>query len=111
MSRPTDPVKRTRPYDSSRRRAQSQRRHDLVVEVAEHLFLRDGYTNTTIAAIAGTAEVSADTVYKTFGGKPGLIRAIWRRALQGRGDTPAEERSDQLHDLADPTDIVAQWGE
>ncbi len=104
------PVKTTRQYDSSKRQDRARRRRRLIVEHAERLFLRDGYTQTTIAKIARCAGVSTDTVYKAFGGKPGLIRAIRLRALQGEGDIPAEFRSDQLHDLTDPVEIVAQWG-
>jgi AcrR family transcriptional regulator len=39
-------------------------------------FLASGYANTSLAAIAGTAGVSADTVYKTFGSKIGLLKEV-----------------------------------
>lgn len=104
-------VKHKRSYDASRRRAQARRNHTRIVESAERLFRHDGYAATTIAAIAAEAEVSVDTVYKSFGGKAGLIRAIRTRALEGEGPVPAEQRSDQLHEReSDPRAIIQAWG-
>src|SRR5947209_8775940 len=104
-------VKRKRSYDASRRRAQARRNHARIVESAELLFRRDGYAATTITAIAGEADVSVDTIYKSFGGKAGLIRAIRTRALEGEGPVPAERRSDELHAReADPRAIIQAWG-
>ena len=76
MDPDASPVKTHRRYDSSGRqdRARLVRAH--VLNVAEKLFLRRGYASTTVAAIAATAGVSVETIYKKFGGKPGLIRSI-----------------------------------
>jgi AcrR family transcriptional regulator len=105
-------VKQKRSYDASRRKEQARRNRDRIVDAAENLFLRDGYGMTTIAAIAADAGVSADTIYKTFGGKPGLVRAIRTRALEGEGPVPAEQRSDALHSReSDPRKIIEAWGE
>lgn len=89
-------VKSRRPYDSRRRREQAEKTRAEVVEVAERLFLEDGYAKTTIAAVAAEVGVSVETVYKAFGGKPGLIRAICGKALAGEGPVHAETRSDEL---------------
>jgi AcrR family transcriptional regulator len=105
-------VKEKRSYDASRRQEQARHNRDRIVDAAESLFLRDGYGMTTIAAIAADAGVSADTIYKTFGGKPGLVRAIRTRALEGEGPVPAEQRSDALHSReSDPRKIIEAWGE
>ena len=85
-----------RRYDSSRRRADASRTSDQVLEVAERLLLRDGYARTTVAAIAASAGVSPELVYKRFGGKAGLVREIQRRGLLGRGPVAAPDRSDEL---------------
>jgi AcrR family transcriptional regulator len=61
---------------------------------AQRLFLRDGLAVTTIAWIAAEAGVSAETIYKAFGGQPGLVRAICEAALAGAGLVQAEARSD-----------------
>lgn len=104
-------VKPRRSYDASRRRAQADRNHTRTVESAERLFRRDGYATTTIAAIAAEADVSVDTIYKSFGGKAGLVRAIRTQALEGEGLVPAEQRSDKLHAReADPRAIIQGWG-
>ena len=106
------PVKPRRRYDSARRAEQARQTRNAIIETARRLFLRDGYAATTIAAIAAAAQVSVETIYKAFGGKPGLVRAICDAALAGAGPVPAETRSDQLqlHE-PDPRRIVRGWGE
>jgi AcrR family transcriptional regulator len=55
--------------------------------------------------------VSVETIYKAFGGKPGLVRAIVERGLAGAGAVPAPERSDQMQQAEDdPRKIIAAWG-
>src|SRR5437764_13873695 len=104
-------VKPKRSYDASQRRAQARRNHTRIVESTERLFRRDGYGTTTIAAIAAESDVSVDTIYKSFGGKAGLVRAIRTQALEGEGPVPAERRSDQLHEReSDPRAIIQAWG-
>jgi AcrR family transcriptional regulator len=108
---PRRAVKGKRTYDARRRRELAIRSRDRTIEAAERQFLRDGYANTTIAAIAEDAGVSVDTIYKSFGGKAGLIRAIRARALLGEGAIPAEQRSDALHTPnQDPRQIIQRWG-
>ena len=107
---PRSTVKRARPYDSSARRVAAEQRRALVLEAAAARFAIDGYAATTVVAVAADAGVSAEMVYKAFGGKPGLVRALWVRALAGDGPVPAEERSDSLagaHD--DPREVIAGW--
>src|ERR1700681_4691798 len=88
MKRKSQTVKSKRSYNASLRRAQAQHSHDRIVEMAQQRFLRDGYGPTTISAIAEDAGVSVDTIYKSFGGKPGLILAMAARALLGTGPVP-----------------------
>jgi AcrR family transcriptional regulator len=55
--------------------------------------------------------VSVDTIYKTYGGKAGLVRAICERALAGDAPVAAETRSDALHSTeGDPQAIIRGWG-
>jgi AcrR family transcriptional regulator len=111
MNHGTSDVKQKRAYDASRRREQARRNSARIIEVAERRFLRDGYAAPTIAAIAADAGVSPDTIYKSFTGKAGLVRAIRARALEGGGPVPAEQRSDALHvNEADPRKIIGAWG-
>jgi AcrR family transcriptional regulator len=111
MDRQPPDVKPKRAYDASRRREFARQNHDSIIASAERRFLRDGYASTTIRAIAADAEVSPDTIYKSFGGKPGLIRAIRIRALQGERTIPAEQRSDDLQATeSDPRTVIQGWG-
>lgn len=111
MSPKPSAVKVRRKYDASRRQAEARANHEQIVTVAERHFLRDGYAATTVQTLAAAADVSVDTIYKSFGGKPGLVRAIRDRALLGQGPVPAEDRSDRLHlDPLDGDDIVRAWG-
>jgi AcrR family transcriptional regulator len=104
-------VKKRRRYDASARRAGAQRTRAKILEVARRRFLGEGYATTTVAAIAADAGVSVETIYKAFGGKPGLVRAIRDEALGGTGPVPAEERSDELQATeSDPRKIIEGWG-
>lgn len=100
-----------RRYDASRRRAQAGRTRQAIIDAARHRFLHDGYTVTTIASIAADADASPDTIYKTFGGKAGLLRAMCEDALRGAGPVPAEQRSDAMQAAAtDPATLLRGLG-
>ena len=104
-------VNTRRRYDSSGRRERAQQTRDQITDIARELFLSDGYADTTVAAIAAAAHVSVETIYKGFGGKPGLVRAIIDQGLAGGGPVPAEQRSDHIRDTEpDPRRILAAWG-
>jgi AcrR family transcriptional regulator len=75
------PVKRS--YDMSGRREQARARRRAVVEAARELFERDGYRPTTISAIARHAGVSAESIYKGFGTKAALAKAVFDLAVAG----------------------------
>ena len=110
VRRSTELVKASRPYNASLRRERARQKRERILEVAERRFLRDGYGPTTIAAIADDAGVSVDTIFKAFGGKPGIVRGIRERALLGAGLVPAERRSDQLQAREpDPRKIIEGW--
>jgi AcrR family transcriptional regulator len=105
-------VKSTRPYDSRGRKRQADRNREAVLDAAERLFLEHGYSGTSIASIAEEAGLSVQTVYKGFGGKSGLVKAIYERGLLGEGRDPAYQRSDAMRAReADPEAIMHQWGQ
>ena len=82
-----------RSYDSPRRREQATATREAVLDSARELFERDGYSATSIAAIAAAARVTPRTVYLGFETKAGLLRAVWNRALRGgREDVPIAEQ-------------------
>jgi AcrR family transcriptional regulator len=109
MDPPRGQVKGRR-YDASRRQATAARSHARVLDVAERLFLAEGYATTSLGTIAAAAGVSVELIYKTFGGKAGLVREIQRRGLLGAGPTPAPDRSDaaSASDI-DAHTLLEQW--
>ncbi|WP_310123373.1 helix-turn-helix domain-containing protein [Agrococcus sp. BE272] len=102
------PVKRR--YDAARRRDRAEERRREVVEAARRLFAAQGFARTTVGAVADAAGVSPETVYKSFGGKGGLVRSIWEGALAGGGPEHAEHRADAIAASApDGEAIVEGW--
>jgi AcrR family transcriptional regulator len=72
-----------RSYDASGRQEQARARRLAVVLAARDLFERDGFRPTTIAAIAAHAGVSAESVYKSFGNKATLAKAVFDIVIAG----------------------------
>jgi AcrR family transcriptional regulator len=104
-------VKPKRRYNASRRRAQAEQTQAAILDVARRQFLERGYATTTVAHIAAEADTSVETVYKAFGGKSGLVRALWERGLRGRDTVPAPERSDRISSTeSDPVRVLRAWG-
>jgi len=105
-------VKTPRRYDASRRREQAARTQNAILQIARAQFLEHGFGATTIGGVAAAAGVSVETVYKAFGGKAGLLRALWQRGLTGAGPIPAPVRSDALSSTAtDPRVVLRGWGQ
>jgi AcrR family transcriptional regulator len=102
--------KGSRTYDASARRARAQEQFEVTLRCARALFLDRGYVGTTVESIARSADVSAATIYKTYGGKAGLLRELCTRALAGEGSVAAEDRSDALRAATDVRVVVAGWG-
>lgn len=88
-------VKPRRRYDASGRRERAaQNRRDLVV-AAGALFGERGYVGTAMPAIAETTGVAVETIYRAFGSKAGLFKAVVEAAVAGgasRAEVPVEER-------------------
>ncbi|MET3203897.1 UNVERIFIED_ORG: AcrR family transcriptional regulator [Arthrobacter sp. UYEF13] len=104
-------VKSKRRYDSSGRLEQARRNREAILQAAERQFRELGYAGATLAAMAAEAGVSVETVYKAFGGKAGLVRAIYERGLAGSGPVPAYERSDDMREHeSDPKTVMREWG-
>lgn len=72
-----------RAYDASRRREQAQLRRQAVVVAAQQLFEQDGFRATSIAAVAAKAGVSAESIYKSFGTKAALAKAVFDFVIAG----------------------------
>jgi AcrR family transcriptional regulator len=72
-----------RKYDASGRRAQARARRLAVVLSARDLFERDGFRSTTMVAIAERAGVSVESIYKGFGTKAALAKAVFDIVIAG----------------------------
>jgi len=86
-------VKRKRPYRSERRREQAEQTRTRILDAAGELFVDGGFAGTSVAAIAGRAGVSAETVYQAFGSKPALLDALVRRAARLGAEAPIPEQA------------------
>ena len=106
----TENVKTRRRYESPHRREQAAATRRKIVDVAQALFLERGYAGTTMAAVAGSAGVVVETLYRTFGSKAALFGAVVEAALAGgveRAEVPVEERP-AIAALIAETDPVRQ---
>ena len=82
-----------RRYSSERRREQAGQTRALVLAAAKELFVERGYQGASIAAIAGQARVSPETVYSHFGSKRALLGEVVRRAVRGDETVPVPEQA------------------
>jgi AcrR family transcriptional regulator len=86
-------VKRTRTYNSSRRQDQARQTRAAVLAAASRAFFAQGYSAATVPAIAAAAGVSVETVYKAFGNKAGLLKAVFDVAIVGDDEPiPLQQR-------------------
>ena len=82
-----------RSYDASGRRAQARARRLAVVLAARELFEREGFRATTMTAIAAHAGVSPESIYKAFGTKAALAKAVFDLVVAGDDEpVPVAER-------------------
>ena len=81
-----EPVKRRR-YDASNRQRQARDTRRRIVDAGARLFVRDGYADTPIAAIAKEAGVAVPTVYATLRSKANILRAVVELTVRGDDDT------------------------
>jgi AcrR family transcriptional regulator len=61
------------------RQVRSQERVNQILDVAEALFISEGYTATTTNAIATTAKVSIGSLYQFFPDKAAILKALAER--------------------------------
>jgi AcrR family transcriptional regulator len=72
-----------RSYDGSRRHAATRATRRAVREVASRLFLELGYPATTMTRIAEESGVPPATIYRLFGSKRGILKAVLDVAFGG----------------------------
>lgn len=102
------------PYDSSRRQEGARSTRARVIDAAQASFLAHGYGATTIRRVAEDAGVSQETIYKTFGGKAALVKAVYDRSLAGDDDDiPLSERPEAIavRDASSPDEAATAYAE
>ena len=91
----SDPVKSRRRYESPRRQKQAAQTRSDILATAGTLFRERGYAGTSMPSIAAEAGVVVETIYRSFGSKAGLFRAVIEALLAGgasRAEVAVEER-------------------
>jgi len=94
---------RTRAYDSSGRRNRAAATRLAILDAARQAFLEHGFAATTMPAIAASAQVSVETVYKAFGNKAALVKAVFDVAVVGDDQPiPLMQREFVQRNIAEP---------
>jgi AcrR family transcriptional regulator len=91
----TQDVKPPRRYESRLRQAQAEQTRQAILAAAGTLFRDRGYAATAMSTIAEEAGVVVETIYRNFGSKRALFRAVVEAVLAGgstRAAVPVEER-------------------
>jgi AcrR family transcriptional regulator len=98
------PVKRT--YSSVKRRQQAEATRGAIMRAARMLFAANGYTATTIQAVADEAGVAVQTVYAVFKNKRQLLDQLIEAAIVGTdeqgGDATASAEMQAIEAEPDP---------
>ena len=89
-------------YHSPRRQQAAAATREAIIEAALELFACQGYARTTVAQIAEAAQVAANTVYTSVGGKPQLLAAITEG---GTGDPDVAETLSAVARASDPAEV------
>ena len=79
----TDSAKPARRYRSVVRAEQASTTRRRVIDAATRLFLDGGFAATTLSRVAEAANVSAETIYATFGSKRALLEAVIDATIMG----------------------------
>jgi AcrR family transcriptional regulator len=103
-----------RRYDTTRRREQARRTRLRMLEAGREALLEHGYAETSLTSVAERAGVAAPTVYRAFGNKPGLVKAVFDVAVAG-DDAPEpllrRERADRIRREPDPVRAIELYAD
>ena len=90
-------------YNSPRRQQAAAATREAIIEAAQELFACQGYARTTVAQVAEAAQVAANTVYTSVGGKPQLLAAITE---SGTGDPDVAETLTAVARATNPAEVI-----
>ena len=106
-------VKGRKPYDASSRQEQARASRRHVLATATQMFIERGYSDTTVLAVARAAGVSPQNVYRAFGNKPGLLKAVFDVAMAGDDEPLAmmqREALTRIREDPDPREKLRLYG-
>lgn len=101
-------------YDNRQRQDAARTTRARIIEAAKAGFLAHGFGGTTIRQFAEDAEVSQETIYKTFGGKAALLKSVYDVTLAGDDeDIPLAGRPEAIavRDAPSPAAAAASYAE
>jgi AcrR family transcriptional regulator len=90
-------------YRSPRREQAAAATRQAILDAARELFATQGYSRTTVGQIAEVAQVAANTVYISVGGKPRLLVAIMD---DGSGDPAVADALAAVARSTSPAEVI-----
>ena len=84
-----------------RRTERARQTRAAVLDAARDLFVADGYTQATMAAIADQAAVAVQTVYAVFGNKASILSEVIDRSIAGDDETALVRSRDWMQAVWD----------
>lgn len=94
----------------SRRTEQAEATREAIIDAAQRLFARQGYSATKVDQVAELARVAPGTVYAVVGGKAGLLRILVDR---WHGSSVIGEGLERMAGLESPHEVLellsASW--
>lgn len=100
-------VNMSRRYNAPRRAEQAAATREAIITAASTLFARDGYSATTVAAIAAEARVTPKSVY-SLADKPQLLLLAVDRAIVGDDEPVALIDRAEMREILDARDLRSQ---
>lgn len=101
-------------YDNRQRQETARTTRARVIEAAKASFLSQGFGGTTIRQVAEDAGVSQETIYKSFGTKAALLKAVYDVTLAGDDeDVPLAARPEAIavRDAESPAAAATAYAE
>lgn len=101
-----------RSYDNSGRAEQARATRRRILDAARELIVERGPAAITMRDIAGRARVSPETLYKAFGTKAALVKAVYDVTLAGDDeDVPMVDRPElrAIREATDPREKLARY--
>lgn len=105
-------VKPAGSHERTAPQARTRRTRAAVIDAARTLFAERGYAATTIEAISEVADTPQPTIYRLFGSKLGIVKAVIDVSIVGDDDAVAMVDRPQVRELLeepDPRDRLVRF--